>query len=99
MGVGDGDVLRAGDDSLIIDVRPDAAMAGGRRGITTEKDSNGSQFFITVSPQPEWDGKFTVIGEVEKGMDVVERISKARTGPAEKPIHRITILSIDIMKK
>jgi peptidyl-prolyl cis-trans isomerase A (cyclophilin A) len=75
------------------------AMAGGRRGVLTEKDSNGSQFFITVSPQPEWDGKYTVIGEVEKGMDVVQRISKARTGPADKPIHRITILSIDIMKK
>ena len=74
------------------------AMAGGRKGIDVEKDSNGSQFFITVSPQPQWDGKFTVIGEVESGMDVVERISKARTGPADKPIHRITIISIDIVR-
>ncbi len=38
------------------------------------KDTGGSQWFVTHSPQPHLDGGYTVFGRVVSGMDVVDRI-------------------------
>jgi cyclophilin family peptidyl-prolyl cis-trans isomerase/HEAT repeat protein len=38
------------------------------------QDTGGSQFFITHSPQPHLDGRYTVFGHVVDGMEVVDRL-------------------------
>jgi len=40
------------------------------------KDTGGSQWFVTHSPQPHLDGGYTVFGHVIRGMEVVDNIAR-----------------------
>jgi len=56
----------------------EGAVAMARRGdeVNPERESSGSQFYITLAPQPGLDGQYTVFGQVIEGMDVVNSIAK-----------------------
>ena len=43
---------------------------------TSDPNSANSQFFIMLAENPSLNGKYTVVGEVVSGMDVVDKIKK-----------------------
>ena len=40
------------------------------------RDTGGSQFFVTVTPQPHLDARYTAFGQVVEGMEVVDRLQR-----------------------
>lgn len=67
--------------------------------LPNKPNSDGSQFFVCVVPQPPLDGQYSAFGRVTEGMDVVERISQVRAGEngfVDKPVR---ILKVTIENK
>lgn len=80
------------DSDLTFDKAGVVAMANAGR------DTNGSQFFITFSPQERLNGDYTIFGQVVEGMDVVNAIT--RRDPDQKPDYSgDVILMISIEEK
>jgi peptidylprolyl isomerase len=62
----------------------------GTVGMARARDPNSanSQFFIMFAPAPNLDGAYTIVGEVEDGMDKVDAIKRgdpAQNGVVAEP--------------
>ncbi len=57
----------------------------GKEGLTDEQ----IKLYSTLGGTPHLDGQYTVFGEVEEGLDVVEMIQHSATGRADRPLDDI----------
>ncbi len=55
-------------------------------------NTGGSQFFINLVNNNFLDTKHPVFGRVVEGMNIVDKISKTKTGPGDRPVEKVTIL-------
>jgi peptidyl-prolyl cis-trans isomerase B (cyclophilin B) len=62
------------------------------------RDSGGTQFFISVTDQPALDGQYTVFGRVAEGISVAQKISTVAAN-ASVPTERIVIRKATIRDK
>jgi peptidylprolyl isomerase len=65
-------------------------------GMARSQDPNSanSQFFIMFAPAPPLDGQYTIVGDVESGMDLVDHIKKgddAQNGSVSDPDRMIKV--------
>ena len=81
-------------DEIVADLQYNAA---GWVGMSNSgPNTNGSQFFITLGPTPELDGKYTLFGQVVSGLDVVRALTpRDPNADSEAPpgdvVHTISI--------
>ncbi|MET0942942.1 MAG: peptidylprolyl isomerase [Mesorhizobium sp.] len=57
-------------------------------------DSANSQFFIMFAPGPQLEGQYTVVGNVESGMELVDKIKKgdpAQNGVVSEPDRMVKV--------
>ena len=60
--------------------------------VSRDRDSGGSQFFISITDQPALDGRYTVFARVVEGIAVAQKISLVPADANGMPEERIEIL-------
>jgi peptidyl-prolyl cis-trans isomerase B (cyclophilin B) len=92
-----------GGPGYSVDEKPPANLSYTKGVVAMAKSSaeppgrSGSQFFVVLTADAGLPPEYALVGKVDKGLDVVERIGKLGT-PAEKPKQTVLIEKITIEK-
>eukprot|EP00614_Pseudopedinella_elastica_P005979 CAMPEP_0172597914 /NCGR_PEP_ID=MMETSP1068-20121228/17900_1 /TAXON_ID=35684 /ORGANISM="Pseudopedinella elastica, Strain CCMP716" /LENGTH=175 /DNA_ID=CAMNT_0013397575 /DNA_START=29 /DNA_END=556 /DNA_ORIENTATION=+ len=82
------------DDELCGELRHD------RRGIVAMANkgpnTNRAQFFVTYAKQPHLNNKYTIIGRVIDGFEVLDAMERVPSGKKDRPLTEIKLKTITI---
>jgi cyclophilin family peptidyl-prolyl cis-trans isomerase len=67
--------------------------------VNSGPDTSGSQFFITYAPVVEYNGKYTIFGQVLSGMEVLEQLTPRDAKPLTDTPTGDTLISITIEER
>jgi cyclophilin family peptidyl-prolyl cis-trans isomerase len=67
--------------------------------VNSGPDTSGSQFFITYASAPQFDGRYTIFGEVLSGMDVLKALAPRDPQPGVETPPGDALLSVVIEEK
>lgn len=67
--------------------------------VNSGPDTSGSQFFITLAPAPEFDGRYTIFGEVLSGMEVLRALTPRNAQPGVETPPGDKLFGIEIEEK
>jgi cyclophilin family peptidyl-prolyl cis-trans isomerase/protein-disulfide isomerase len=67
--------------------------------VNSGPDTSGSQFFITYAPAAQFDGKYTIFGEVLSGMEALEQLTARDAQPGEATPPGDQLLGITIEER
>ncbi|XXH02280.1 Peptidyl-prolyl cis-trans isomerase-like 1 [Hypoxylon texense] len=86
-------------DRFADEIAPDLRHAGA--GVLSManagRDTNGSQFFLTLAPTPWLDGKHTIFGRVKSGMAVLKRVGLVKTDADDRPVEEVKIIRARVL--
>lgn len=91
-----------GGPEFTVDLETTPGLAFDKPGMlamdSTAGKSNGSRWLVSLSPFPDWTGKYTIFGKVIKGLDVVGDISRQPTKRPSVPLEPTLVNSIEIVE-
>jgi peptidylprolyl isomerase len=107
----DGFMIQGGDptgtgfgDKSIPNIKDEFTHAGGNKNnrgtiamANAGPNTGSSQFFINLVDNNFLDDKHPAFGEVMKGMDVVDKIAKIKTGAQDRPVEEVKILEAKLI--
>jgi cyclophilin family peptidyl-prolyl cis-trans isomerase len=78
--------------------RPFVRGAVGAARRPSSIDSAGSQFFVCLTDQPGLKGKYTLLGEVVSGLDVLDQIG-ATPVEGDRPLKRLVLQRVTVREQ
>jgi cyclophilin family peptidyl-prolyl cis-trans isomerase len=73
----------------------------GSVGMARSNDphSASSQFFVCLKKYPDWDGKYTIFGEVIEGLSTVQQISNLPVDPVSEKVKNLPFIKRAYLEK
>jgi peptidyl-prolyl cis-trans isomerase A (cyclophilin A) len=86
------------DDEFRDEIRFDRPGRLAMANLGGRPDTNAGTWFITLAPLPDFNDRYTIIGEVVQGLDVVRGISRVPTDVGDRPVTDVSVERIDIVR-